>query len=255
MLNVFIGYDAREHDAYEVCRHSIIRRSSDPVQVTPLKLKGLRQSGLYYRTASINEEGQQIDTIDGKPYSTDFSFSRFLVPEIARRNKVEGPVVFVDCDFLFLGDISLMVEESLCQGTPVAVVKHNFVPANRRKMDNCIQEPYNRKLWSALMVFQPWHEACMRLTPEVVNTHTGAYLHQFQWCDNHEIGSLHEKWQWIPGVSPTTGVLGVPPQVIHYTEGMPFFEGHENTPFADEWWREKRHMDASKFNWAKEIKL
>lgn len=256
MIHVFIGYDPREHDAYEVCRYSLTRRSSEPVHVTPLKQGGLRQSGLYTRKYVVDEVGQRIDLIDEKPFSTEFSFSRFLVPEVARRNKLKEPVVFVDCDFLFLGDIALMVEEALCQGTPLAVVKHNYVPPSRRKMDGCVQDPYNKKLWSALMVMQPWSEACLRLTPDYVNEAKGSTLHQFEWCDTSEIGVLHEKWQWIPTASPTTGVqkplqLGA----VHFTEGMPFMDGYENCEYADDWRRELRHMQASKFDWKNEVQL
>ena len=41
MLRIFIGYDPNEVAAYHVLAHSIIRQSSEPVCITPLKLDQL----------------------------------------------------------------------------------------------------------------------------------------------------------------------------------------------------------------------
>ena len=252
MLNIFIGYDPREHDAYDVCRSSLIRHSSEPVLITPLRQGGLRASGLYWRASHTNGEGQRIDDVDGTPFSTEFSFSRFLVPELARRNNIHGPVMFVDCDFLFTGDISRLFDSFETQeDKAVGVVKHNYVPVARRKMDNCEQVPYNRKLWSALMLFNPWHPACLKLTPEVVTTSKGSYLHPLQWVDDANIGDLSEEWHWIPDVSPTTGIARPAlPAGIHYTEGGPWFDHYKNVEFAQEWTQELAlHKAHNTFNW------
>ena len=34
-----------------------------------------------------------------------------------------------------------------------------------------------------LMIFNNAHEDCKKLTPEIVNTESGKYLHQFEWTD------------------------------------------------------------------------
>ena len=36
------------------------------------------------------------------------------------------------------------------------------------------------------MIFNNGHEDCKKLTPEVVNTETGKYLHQFEWTDKYQ---------------------------------------------------------------------
>ena len=36
-LKIFVGYDTREDIAYEVCRESIIKTASVPVEIIPIK--------------------------------------------------------------------------------------------------------------------------------------------------------------------------------------------------------------------------
>ena len=69
-LKVFVGYDTREDIAYQVCRHSILTRNEN-VSVTPLKQNELREQGWYHRPVD-------------KLASTEFTFTRFLVPELTK---------------------------------------------------------------------------------------------------------------------------------------------------------------------------
>ena len=80
MLNAFIGFDPRQHVAFNVAQFSLQRRCSKPVAVTPLRLE----------TLPINREGL-----------TKFTFSRFLVPFLMG---FQGKALFIDSDFLILGD-------------------------------------------------------------------------------------------------------------------------------------------------------
>ncbi len=68
MIRVFIGFDTVETVSYHVLVHSIQARASEPVSITPLMLSQL--SGVMTR------ERHNLQ-------STEFSFSRFLVPESA----------------------------------------------------------------------------------------------------------------------------------------------------------------------------
>lgn len=257
MLHVFVGYDPREHEAYEVCRSSILRRSQEPVVVTPLKLPSLQASGLYTRKSFTNPEtpGQRYDTLDKKPFSTDFSFSRFLVPEIARRNSLGPWVMFVDCDFLFYEGIEFLFDSAEAQDADVCVVKHQYIPAAQRKMDDQRQEPYSKKLWSSLMLFKVHSPSCLRLTPYLVNNATGAFLHQFQWADEDRIGTLSERWNHIPRVSPTTGEAYREIAAVHWTEGGPCLPGYANVDYADDYRRELAIVEVSKFNWNNAVRL
>lgn len=248
VLNVFVGYDAREHEGYEVCRWSLGRRSSIPVTVRKLDLVDLVGDELYWRGWHEDDKGQKFDAIDGKPFSTDFSFSRFLVPALAKARHLTGYAIFVDGDFLFLNDI----QDLLWQIDPdaaVSVVKHQFAPTNTVKMDGQAQQPYPKKLWSSLMVFNLDHGALGALTPEYVNTASGSDLHQFKWLPDELIGSIDEVWNWIPDHSRHLSAIdriygGRRLSAIHYTAGLPIFDGYENSEYSGEWLAERAHWRA-----------
>ena len=88
MIKVFIGYDSNETVAYHVLSHTILKYSSQPVSITPIVKNHL--------TNIYNRERTDIE-------STDFSFTRFLVPYLCG---YQGWAIFIDCDMLFTTDIS-----------------------------------------------------------------------------------------------------------------------------------------------------
>lgn len=224
MIPIYVGYDSREDDAYAVCKASILKHSQK--YVAPLKQVGLRVSGLYDRPYHT-EGAQRYDTRDGKPFSTEFSFTRFLVPALMQ---YEGWALFCDCDFLFRAD----VEELFAlrdDRYAVMCVKHDYRPKDAVKMDGQVQQPYARKNWSSLVLWNCGHEANKKLTPRMVNFMPGGKLHAFCWLKDSEIGGLPENWNWIPGHSSEAWT----PKAVHFSEGGPWFPGYENVPYADEW--------------------
>jgi len=78
---VYIGYDPREDTAYEVLKFSIERITMNPIKVVPLKRPVVERMELYNRKHEVLY-GQPYDIIDGRPFSTEFSFTRFLVPAL-----------------------------------------------------------------------------------------------------------------------------------------------------------------------------
>ena len=50
-MKVFIGWDSREDIAYQVCRRSILRHASIPVDIKPIVQSELRERSLYWREA------------------------------------------------------------------------------------------------------------------------------------------------------------------------------------------------------------
>ena len=88
MIRIFIGYDPRETVAFHVLNHSIQARATAPVSITPLKLDQLGE--LMWRKRHNLQ-------------STDFSFSRFLVPHLCG---YKGWALFMDCDMLMLDDVA-----------------------------------------------------------------------------------------------------------------------------------------------------
>ena len=223
-LPVFIGWDAREAVAFDVCRHSLLRHASVPLYVCALRQDGLRHAGLYRRAATMRDR-QMVDAIDGRPFSTDFSFTRFLVPALCQ---YEGWALFVDCDFLFLADVAELLP-LLDERKAVMVCKQVHAPAESTKMDGQTQSRYRRKNWSSFMLVNCGHAGMKRLTVAAVNEQPGSWLHGFEWLREEEIGDLPHQWNWIAGT--TEGK----PRAIHYTSGGPWFAGHASVAFAGEW--------------------
>ena len=204
-MRVFVGWDSREDIAYQVCAHSIKSRQPGAI-VTPLKQHKLREAGLYRR---------EVDPLS----STEFTFTRFLVPHMM---DYKGWAVFCDCDFIFVEDIQKLFNQANDEFA-VMVVQHDYQPTEALKMDGKAQIPYPRKNWSSMILWNCGHPSNAGLTPDIVNTESGAFLHRFSWLKNHEIGALSVEWNWLVNWyhEPKDGK----PKAIHYTEGGPLRNG------------------------------
>lgn len=234
-IRVYIGYDAREDAAYRVCRHSLVRRSSVAVDVRPLKLASLKHLRWFWREEETRL-GQRYDKTDGKPFSTDFSFTRFLVPMI---QGYQGPALFLDCDFLITGDVAELFRD-IDPGKAISCVKHVHEPEEASKMDGVLQTRYKRKNWSSFVLWNCSHPANGRLTLDGVNTRPGSWLHAFEWLDDHEIGHIPADWNYLVGWDKLP--YGEVPRGLHFTSGGPWFDGMEGVPYADLWRAEHEHM-------------
>ena len=126
--------------------------------------------------------------------------------------------------------------------TPKAVycVKHDHRPTETTKMDGAVQTVYPRKNWSSLMLFNCVHPAVRRLTPDIVNRTSGAYLHRMQWVADEEIGALPCDWNWLEGSDrkPAQGT----PKAVHFTRGGPWFQNWRNVDYGDLWRTERDAM-------------
>jgi hypothetical protein len=223
-FRIFIGWDSREPEAYDVAKFSLERRASVPVSVVAIKVEELRARGLYRR--------------DKDPLaSTEFTYSRFLTPALAG---FSGWALFCDCDFLWLGDVAGLLDYTR---TPKAVfcVQHDYQPSDTVKMDGAVQTAYPRKNWSSLMLFNCEHPSVRQLTPDVVNRESGAYLHRMQWVADEEIGSLPVEWNWLEGWNkkPARGT----PIGVHFTRGGPWFANWQNVDYGDLWRAERAEME------------
>jgi len=229
-MKIFIGTDRREPKTAEVCRKSILRYNSQ-VDIEELHISSVPA---YARPYSVRGN-QYIDGPSGQPFSTEFAFTRFMVPYL---QGYKGWALFCDSDFLFRGDV-MEIMQFADDSYPVMCVQHDFKPIRNRKMDGVVQKPYFRKLWSAFTLWNCGHPTNKKLTPDEVNTKPGLWLHQFEWCD-HNIGHLPEEWHWVMGkerpVSPTTHYRrSVDIKAYHYTEGTPEMPGYEDCYKAHEW--------------------
>jgi hypothetical protein len=225
-LNVYIGLD-REFGtmAARVCAESMRDHSTIPLNVVMLDQGWLRRIGMYRRTF-YEADGQRYDSVDGRPFSTEFSFTRFLVPSL----QPDGWALFVDGDFLFRADIA-----ELCthfhHRYAVMCVQRDYQPDEERKMLGQVQEPYARKNWSSLCAWNCSHNGARWLTPYLVNTQRGEWLHGFRWLDSDVIGPLPDTWNWLDGADDPAKH----PKAVHFTRGTPDMPGWENTQFAGEW--------------------
>ena len=225
-LRVYIGYDPRDDLAFEVCAASILKHSSIPVDIRPLKDWELRQAKVYMRSYRVDESGQSWDDRDGKPFSTQFSFTRFAVPIL--ENYADEWVVFVDADFMFKADIA----ELLALADPdkaVMCVQHNHYPPETVKMYGCLQTQYFRKNWSSLMLIRP--SGCRGMTRYELNNSTGQRLHSLVWVRDEQIGALPKEWNWLEGWDDPKAEK----KAVHYTRGTPDMLS-DDLPHAEEWW-------------------
>ena len=210
-IRFFIGYDTREAIAFSVLAHSIHRRASVPVQIAPVMLSQL--------ASVFRRESNPLQ-------STQFSFSRFLVPYLCG---YEGWAIFTDCDMLVLDDVArlwALRDERYA----VQVVKHVHVPKEDVKFLGAVQTKYEKKNWSSVMLLNC--AKCGALTPEYVNTATGLELHQFKWLQaDHLIGELPSRWNHLVGYdAPRDDAI-----LVHYTIGGPYFDEYRDCEYAQQW--------------------
>ena len=227
-LNIYVGYDSKEDIAYRVCKYSILKRSKSNIQITSLKLYELVAKNLYKR---------DIDPLA----STEFTYSRFLVPFL---NNYNGWAIFCDCDFIFFEDISNILID-IDKSKAVYCVQHDYTPKEKHKMDGQKQTIYPRKNWSSFILFNCSHPSNKKLSLDLVNSETGSYLHQFKWLEDNEIGSLDERWNWLEGW--TSNHNNKKPFAVHFTRGGPWFDEWQDVEFASEWIRERDDYLKSKF--------
>jgi len=229
--SIWIGYDPREHAAALVCERSLIATAAGELPpIRRLELKALRDAGIYHRE-EYTRDGQRYDARDDSPFSTDFSFSRFLVP--ALELYAHGFALFMDSDFLWCDDVAGV----FAQADPryaVQVVKHDFAPEPGRKMRGALQQPYPRKNWSSLILWNCDHPSNRKLTGGVVSMAAGRFLHGFGWLADDEIGDLDPRWNVLEGIDPQCAITAA--GAIHYTRGTPDMPGYENAAHARRWY-------------------
>ena len=221
MINIFIGYDSKERVAYNVLSHSIIQNSTKPVAITPIALNNLKDDFVRERNALS---------------STEFSFSRFMIPHLMN---YQGWALFMDCDMLMFEDISKlwrMRDDSKA----IQVCKHDYTPKESKKFLGQVQTKYEKKNWSSFMLMNC--KKCTTLTPDYVNKASGLELHQFKWLEgDHLIGDLPLEWNWLVGEYEHKEDVNN----VHYTEGGPWFDDYKNCDYSKDWFRNLEESNGS----------
>ena len=221
MINIFIGYDNKERVAYNVLSHSIIQNSTKPVAITPIALNNLKDDFVRERNNLS---------------STEFSFSRFMIPHLMN---YQGWALFMDCDMLMFEDIAelwRMRDDSKA----IQVCKHNYTPKTDKKFLGQVQTKYEKKNWSSFMLMNC--RKCTTLTPDYVNKASGLELHQFKWLEgDHLIGDLPLEWNWLVGEYEHKDDVNN----VHYTKGGPWFEEYARCDYSQDWFKNLEESNGS----------
>lgn len=222
-LKIFIGYDSREKIAYHVLSQSIISNSSIPVSINPINLENIKK---FYRRKKASL------------HSTEFSISRFLTPFLSN---FEGYSLYMDCDFVMLGDIANLLKKIKKDKSKVIwCVKHKDYSKNNKSKSKFLNEkqlPYKKKNWSSFMIFN--NSKCKILKPKLVEKASGLYLHQFKWTKESYIGNLPANWNVLVGVQKLPKKINA----IHYTLGGPYFKKFKKCNGSEHWFKFKKMLD------------
>ncbi len=231
--SIYIGWDPRERDAFEVARHSLLRWVTQSIPIHKLTMNDLVERGYYRRPTSsviVGDHHRLLDVLSARAdydgsISTEHAIARFFVPMLAQ----SGWAMFTDGDVLFRHDVCTAFED-LDPAKAVYCVKHVHEPTEVEKMDGQVQTRYPRKNWSSFMIFNCDHPANKSMA-NVLNTVPGRDLHAFCWLADCDIGELDRRWNHLVGWSePQTD-----PAMVHFTEGLPNMPGYEACEYADEW--------------------
>lgn len=211
MIKIFIGFDSREKIAYHVLSESIREKCSLPVSICPISLNTIKH--LFNRPLVENQ-------------STEFAFSRFLVPFLCG---YEGWAIFMDCDMLVNCDLSELWNLRDDKYS-IMCCKHSYSSKIKNKFLGAKNQVYEKKNWSSMMLIN--NSKCKNLTLDYVNSASGLELHQFKWLESdNEIGSLDISWNWLVGEYDYIEA----PKILHYTLGGPYFKKYNNCDYSSNW--------------------
>ena len=221
-MKIFIGFETEYPEAFEVCAESI-RQYNPNHEIIPLVKSELEEQGLYTR-----------------PYqgeSTEFAFTRFLVPALC---EWKGYALFCDGDFMWRCDpqeIEDLVKQS-SQSPSVWVVKHPpFLTTPHEKMRGKANMSYPKKYWSSLMYFN--NDKCFTLTSDLVNSWSAKDLHEFAWAS--EIGDLPAEYNAMVNYYQFPSA-----RAVHFTDGGPWLDIHDNMLYSTEWLKHYKNLQKTK---------
>ena len=221
-MKIFIGYENEYPESFEVCAESI-RRFNPNHEIIPLVKSELEEKGLYTR----EYQGE----------STDFAFTRFLVPFLS---DYKGYTLFCDGDFMWRCDPQ-EIEDYAKQSNyspSVWVVKHPpFLTTPYKKMKGKANMSYPKKYWSSLMYFN--NDKCFSLTSDLVNSWSGKDLHEFAWAS--EIGDLPAEYNAMVNYYKFPEA-----KAVHFTDGGPWLDIHDDMLYSTEWLKIYKNLQKAK---------
>lgn len=214
--SVYIGFDSVNYGqtlAYEVCKRSI-QKYNNNIVIHKLIKKELEEKKIFNR--------------DDNSGSTEFTYTRFLVPYL---NNYKGWCLFCDSDFVWFCDIHELFTQFCNDKYAVLCVKHKYENCNNNiKMNGIIQEWYPRKNWSSLMLFNCSHPSIQNLSIENINNKSSKWLHRMEWCNDNEIGEIDISYNYLVNYYSTHKY-----KALHYTDGGPWNFNYRYTQYYNEW--------------------
>jgi lipopolysaccharide biosynthesis glycosyltransferase len=218
-MNVYCGYDWREHIGWTVFKHSVKARASGHCNIRKLDDEALSQG------------------------TNAFTMSRFMVPELCEYN---GWAVYVDaCDMLCLGDLNELADYA-DPDKAVLVVKHDYKSRHREKYVGsdmqCPNRDYERKNWASVMLINCEHQLWERVDYQFLEGAKIVDMLQFKFLPDEAIGELPNEWnRLVDEGQPVEGA-----KIIHWTAGAPFVSAYyHGAPGADVWRQERQAMETS----------
>lgn len=218
-VRVFAGYEEAEAIGFHVFCHSLIRRASIPISITPLASQGLPKG------------------------SNSFTLSRFLVPYLCG---FKGWAIFADAsDMMMEADIA----ELWAMRAPtmaVQVVKRAEYKTRHpvKYRGTKLQGPnrdYERKNWASLMLINCEHRAWVGVTPERIAAKPVLDWLQLRHIPDDQIGELPPEWNCLID----EGHESEGAKILHWTAGIPAFPMYRSAPGARDWWAEHSLMTAA----------
>lgn len=224
-LKIFVGFSADEMIESNVAEQSF-RMKARTVRPDVRRISRFTLGDAYVRETGYLD-GQRWDVISNAPMSTDHAIARFFVPWLC---DYQGWALFTDGDVLCRTDIGELFAQR-DEKYAVMCVQHPPLFRDGLKKDGAVQTVYARKNWSSVLLFNCGHPSNATLCPDTLNLAPGRALHGFEWLKDDEIGALDPAWNYLVNVNPPMA----DPKIVHFTEGAPFLAGHDQDPFADEW--------------------
>lgn len=153
-----------------------------------------------------------------------------------------GWALFVDDDFLWLGDFADLLDY-VDDKYAIMCVQHDYKPDVTMKLAGRAQSIYPRKNWSSMVLWNCGHPANQNVSLSMINSKGGAYLHRFSWIeDDSLIGEIPFHWNFLVDWH-TVYPDGKKPGAIHYTEGGPWFPDYRETDYSAEWFEELKDYE------------
>ena len=228
-MRVYIGWDPHEMMAWNIAAASMQQHARQHLDIRRLAMEELQAKNLYTRPTVV-VDGRLHDVVSDAPMSTGHAIARFFVPML---QEYEGWALFTDGDVLVRQDIYKLFAFADPQ---YAVMCVQHAPGEggasyEVKKDGAPQQPYPRKNWSSVMLFNCAHPLNRALTLHGLNHLPGRDLHRFCWLEDRDIGALPIAWNYLVGISPHHD----DPALVHFTLGTPHLPNAVASPYDAEW--------------------